>query len=173
MQALASGIASRGERGAGPSGGFGVAEINACSQGHGCVLPAAPRSSSTCNPPFSDTHAPEIVIFWCLSISPAVPGQHSWCWSPQAVAPAPPEVVFSPAVQEQVGKRLWENIQESDGMRDSLCRHTPVLPLSGSVFLLHALVPIHSLHWHWHLAVRLCISSLPRCPGTYPFVMSA
>lgn len=47
------------------------------------------------------------------------------------------------------------------------------VPLSSSVFLLHALVPIHSFHRHWHLAVRLCVSSLPRCPGTHPFVTSA
>lgn len=103
---VASGIAARGRRGAGLSGGFGVAGISACSQGQGSLLSAVPGSSSTYTPPFSDTSAPEIIIFWCPSIDSALLGQHSLCWPPQAVLSAQLEVVLSAMVQEQVGNRL-------------------------------------------------------------------
>lgn len=125
LQALGSGIASGGRRGAAPSGGFGVTEISACSQGQGHLLSAVPRSSSTYTPSFSDTSALEIIIFWCPSLSSALVGQYSRCWPPQAVVSAPLETARSAEVREQVGKGLGENIQESDGLRDNLCPHRP------------------------------------------------
>lgn len=70
------------------------------SQGSVLLSGARPPSlSSSYNPLFSDTSAPEIAISWLPRVSPAALG-------PSGYGVSPTELGFAAAVQEQVGNRL-------------------------------------------------------------------